>query len=136
MADKTLLSTPSLGTRHIHHFSCKCALILPPLAAFMSSTCWAMCGAQQCRRLLICRLLARLLQVLLNIGAQAGVGSLLGNLLCDVANLLNPGTGLSAVVSRNHAAFQDATLLLQSDALAMPYCQRAPAKDTGARPLL
>jgi hypothetical protein len=35
-------------------------------------------------------------QVILNITAVPGPGNLLGNLLCDVANLLNPGPGLPA----------------------------------------
>ena len=39
-------------------------------------------------------------QVQLNIDAIPGPGNLLGNLLCDVANLLSPGNGgLSAVLS-------------------------------------
>ena len=46
-------------------------------------------------------------QVVLTITAQPGPGNLLGNLLCDVANLLNTGGGLSTLVS------QLATLLNQ-----------------------
>jgi hypothetical protein len=38
-------------------------------------------------------------QVNLNIAAQPGAGNLLGNLLCDVANLLNNGGALSAIVA-------------------------------------
>ena len=39
-------------------------------------------------------------QVVLNITAQPGPGNLLGNLLCDVANLLNSGSGLNSLVSQ------------------------------------
>jgi len=39
-------------------------------------------------------------QVVLNITAQPGPGNLLGNLLCAVANLLNGGGGLSAVLNQ------------------------------------
>jgi hypothetical protein len=38
-------------------------------------------------------------QVVLNITAQPGAGNLLGNLLCDIANLLNPGGALSTLVA-------------------------------------
>jgi hypothetical protein len=38
-------------------------------------------------------------QVVLNITAQPGPGNLLGNLLCAVANLLNNGGALSAIVA-------------------------------------
>lgn len=37
-------------------------------------------------------------QVVLNIDAIPGAGNLLGNLLCDVAGLLNPGGGLSSIL--------------------------------------
>lgn len=39
-------------------------------------------------------------QVVLNITAVSGNGNLLGNLLCDVANLLNGGTGLSNLLGQ------------------------------------
>jgi hypothetical protein len=38
-------------------------------------------------------------RVNLRITAVPGPGNLLGNLLCDVANLLNPGSGLSGVLA-------------------------------------
>ena len=38
-------------------------------------------------------------QVVLNITAQSGPGQLLGNLLCDVANLLNNGGTLQAILN-------------------------------------
>lgn len=40
-------------------------------------------------------LVVHLNQVFLTITAVSGAGNLLGNLLCDVANLLNPGGPLS-----------------------------------------
>ena len=39
-------------------------------------------------------------QVVLNITAVPGAGNLLGNLLCDVANLLNTGGGLSTLLTQ------------------------------------
>lgn len=39
-------------------------------------------------------------QVVLNITAQPGPGNLLGNLLCDVANLLNNGGALSSLLTQ------------------------------------
>lgn len=39
-------------------------------------------------------------QVVLNITAQPGPGNLLGNLLCDVAGLLNNGGGLSSLLTQ------------------------------------
>jgi hypothetical protein len=38
-------------------------------------------------------------QVNLNVTAQGGAGNLLGNLLCDVANLLNSGGPLSTILT-------------------------------------
>jgi len=38
-------------------------------------------------------------EICLNVTAQSGTGNLLGNLLCDVANLLNNGTPLSSVLT-------------------------------------
>ncbi len=45
-------------------------------------------------------LLVDLNQVVLTITAQPGPGNLLGNLLCDVANLLNSGGGLSTILTQ------------------------------------
>jgi hypothetical protein len=39
-------------------------------------------------------------QVVLNITAVPGAGNLLGNLLCDVANLLNGGGALSTLLTQ------------------------------------
>jgi hypothetical protein len=44
-------------------------------------------------------LVINLNQVYVNITAQSGAGNLLGNLLCDVANLLNNGGALSSIVA-------------------------------------
>ena len=38
-------------------------------------------------------------RVVLDITAESGAGSLLGNLLCGVANLLNDPTGLSKLLN-------------------------------------
>ena len=45
-------------------------------------------------------LVIHLNQVVLNITAVAGAGNLLGNLLCDVANLLNGGGTLSTLLTQ------------------------------------
>lgn len=42
-------------------------------------------------------------QINLSIAAQPGAGNLLGNLLCDVANLLNNGGALSSLVGQLNA---------------------------------
>ena len=39
-------------------------------------------------------------QVVLDITAIPGAGNLLGNLLCDIANLLNPTSGLNQLIAR------------------------------------
>jgi hypothetical protein len=39
-------------------------------------------------------------QITLNITAIPGAGNLLGNLLCDVANLLNPSSQLAALLNQ------------------------------------
>jgi hypothetical protein len=44
-------------------------------------------------------LVVHLNQVVLNITAVPGAGNLLGNLLCDVANLLNSGGPLSTLLA-------------------------------------
>lgn len=45
-------------------------------------------------------LVVHLNQVVLNITAQPGPGNLLGNLLCDVAGLLNSGSPLSGILNQ------------------------------------
>ena len=45
-------------------------------------------------------LMVHLNQVVLNITAQPGAGNLLGNLLCDVANLLNGGGPISSLLTQ------------------------------------